>query len=39
MINIAIQSFLRPALTAVPHCQDYAVSRLICSRDNDSSRF
>ena len=27
MINIAIQSFLRPALTAVPHCQDYAVFR------------
>ena len=25
MINIAIQSFLRPALTAVPHCHDYAV--------------
>ena len=27
MINIAIQSFLRPALTAVPHCQDYAIFR------------
>ncbi len=27
MMNIAIQSFLRPALTAVPQCQDYAVFR------------
>ena len=34
MINIAIQSFLRPALTAVPHCQDYAVFRDTLERIN-----